>query len=98
MKADQTLNLNHCCCWHPEDTVNTIDSVLKERKSDGVTCLLKAVSLDKENNKAHFVLYEYYKEENDGQKSLKYLKKALHKTMQKLLLKSRFCFLLKRQE
>lgn len=92
MKADQTLNLNHCCCWHPEDTVNTIDSVLKERKSDGVTCLLKAVSLDKENNKAHFILYEYYKEENDGQKSLKYLKKSFAQNYAKAVIEVAFLF------
>lgn len=93
VKADQVLNLNHCRCWHPEDTVNTIDSVLKERKTDGVTCLLKAISLDKENNKAHFVLYEYYKEQNDGQKSLKYLITAFAQEYTKAVIEVAFLHL-----
>ncbi len=93
VKADQVLNLNHCRCWHLEDTVNTIDSVLKERKNDGVTCLLKAISLDKENNKAHFVLYEYYKEQNDGQKSLKYLITAFAQEYTKAVIEVAFLHL-----
>lgn len=93
VKADQTLNLNHCRCWYPEDTVNTIDSVLKERKSDGVTCLLKAISLDKKNNKAYFVLYEYYRKENDEQKSLKYLKKAFAQEYAKAVVEVAFFYL-----
>lgn len=93
VKAEQTLKLNHCCCWYPEDTVNTIDSVLKERKSDGVTCLLKAVSLDKANNKAHFILYEYYKGENDKEKSLKYLTTAFAQNYAKAIVEVAFLFL-----
>lgn len=93
VKADQVLNLNHCRCWHPEDTVNTIDSVLKERKIDGVSCLLKAISLDKENNKAHFVLYEYYKEQNDGQKSLKHLITAFAQEYTKAVIEVAFLHL-----
>ena len=73
VKAYQKLNLKHCMF---ENTVNTNDSLVKVRKIDGVTCLLKATLLDKENNKAHFVLFQYYREENDEQKSLVYLKTA----------------------
>lgn len=73
LKAYQEINLGHCL---HENTVNTIDAVIKTRKSDGVACLLKATSLDKENIKVQFALFDYYREENDKEKSLKYLKTA----------------------
>lgn len=73
LKAYQELYLKHCL---PEEIINTTDGVINVRKSDGVSCLLKAVSLDKENNKALYALYDYYRKDKDKEKSIKYLKTA----------------------
>ncbi len=89
-KVYQILNLKHC--WQ-ENIVNTTDSVLNIRKADGVTCLLKSLLLDKENKESHFVLFEYYRNNDDKEKSLKYLKTAFAQNYEKAVIEVAFLYL-----
>lgn len=89
-KVYQILNLKHC--WQ-ENTINTVDSVIKVRKADGVTCLLKSLSLDKENRESHFALFEYYRNKDDQERSLKHLISAFELSYAKAVVEVAFLYL-----
>lgn len=89
-KVFQILNLKHC--W-PENIINTIDSVLNIRREDGVTCLLKSISLDKENSESRFALFEHFRKKGDEEKSLKNLKTAFAQNYAKAVIEVAFLYL-----
>lgn len=85
----QSFNLKH---YWPENIVNTAASILKIRENDGVTCLLKAISLDKENVGACFALFEYHIK-NNKKKAYKYLETVYKYKYAKAIIEAAFFYL-----